>query len=69
MKNWRAECLIDDPQAETASSVLYASWKLWCEANGEYPGSNKGLSQKLADQGLKSVKVGTTRFRGIRVAG
>lgn len=69
VKNWRAECLIDDPQAETASSVLYASWKLWCEANGEYPGSNKGLSQKLADQGLKSVKVGTTRFRGIRVAG
>ena len=54
------------PGAETASSRLYASWKVWCEQNGEQPGSNKALSQKLTDLGFENrrLRAGVT-FRGI----
>jgi Bifunctional DNA primase/polymerase, N-terminal len=70
VKNWIAECLVEEPRAETRSSVLYSSWKLWTEANGEFAGSNKALSQKLMDQGLVSYKKGGVMvFRGVTVAG
>jgi putative DNA primase/helicase len=67
IKNWLAECTVEDPTVETASSQLYASWKQWCEANGEFPGSNKSFSQKLQDQGLHCGKTGKVRFRGLRL--
>lgn len=40
--------------AEERSSVLYASWKHWAEKNGEFPGSNKGFTQKLEERGFQS---------------
>jgi putative DNA primase/helicase len=52
VKNWLAECCTADKQYETASSQLFASWKQWCEENGEYVGSNKTFSQRLSDQGF-----------------
>jgi putative DNA primase/helicase len=51
VKNWLDECCMKDPAIEVESSKLFASWKLWCDANGEYAGSNKTLTQKLTDQG------------------
>jgi putative DNA primase/helicase len=68
VKNWLEECTEKNPQAETASSALYRSWKAWCEANGEQAGSNKALSQRITDQGYASrhSRAGSF-FRGIRL--
>ena len=35
---------------------LFESWKAFAEANGEYAGSSKGLSSKLARVGLRSER-------------
>jgi putative DNA primase/helicase len=51
VRNWLEECTTKDSQTKTPSSKLYASWKTWCEQNGEPAGSNKSLTQKLTDQG------------------
>jgi putative DNA primase/helicase len=70
VRNWLEECTEKVPEAETASSKLFASWKAWCEQNGEQPGSSKSLSQKLTDQGIPSrhAKAGTL-FKGLQIAG
>lgn len=70
MRNWLDECSTKSPGAETRASRLFASWKLWCEENGEHPGSSRALSQKLRDQGFSSVhtKHGTV-FHGIHIEG
>lgn|SRR5262249_52911507 len=68
-RNWLDECTAKDPQAETDLTKLYASWKVWCEENGEYAGSNRTLGQKLDDLGIPRAKKGErgVRFRCIRV--
>jgi putative DNA primase/helicase len=68
VKNWADECTERDPQAEAASSKLFASWKLWCDDNGERPGTSKAFSQRLTDLGLtsKHTRAGTVFF-GIRM--
>jgi putative DNA primase/helicase len=68
VKNWLAECTDEDPTVEIQSSVLFTAWKEWCEANGEFPGSNKAFSQKLTDLGLtRRTTMGVVRFRGVRM--
>ena len=69
VKNWVAECLTEQDRApRPASSALFSVWKQWAEANGEYVGSAKALSQKLLDLGFRShhTKEGTV-FRGLKV--
>ena len=34
---------------------MFASWKAWCEENGEKPGSNKTFSMALTDRGVRSA--------------
>jgi putative DNA primase/helicase len=68
-RNWLAECATEDAQAEETASILFRSWKEWCEANGEYIGSQRAFSQRLTDLGLqrRHTECGTA-FRGLRVA-
>jgi putative DNA primase/helicase len=68
VRNWVAECLVEDSSAETPSSTLYSVWKLWAEANGEYVGSAKALSQKLLDLGFlnRHTREGNV-FQGLKV--
>ncbi len=69
VRNWLDECTEKDPRADPVpSSKLFASWKLWCEQNGEHPGSNKAFSQKLAEEGLvvRHTNKGNA-FDGIRI--
>ena len=70
VRNWMAECTDEVATAETQSSQLFKGWKEWCEANGEFPGSGKAFSQKLADLGLESrrARAGTV-FYGVRLRG
>jgi putative DNA primase/helicase len=68
IQNWLDECTVE-ADVETASAVLYACWKEWCETNGEYAGSNRGFSQKLTDLGLRSRHTERgTAFVGRKVA-
>jgi putative DNA primase/helicase len=48
------------------SGVLFATWKAWAEANGEYVGSNKDFSEKLASRGFTNYRDhGGRGFRGL----
>ena len=49
----------------STSRELFESWKSFAEANGEFAGSSKGLSSKLARAGLRSE----TRNVGKKVRG
>ena len=70
IKNWLEECTEEKATAQAQSSTLFAAWKLWCEANGEFPGSNKAFSQRLTDLGLPSRKVhGVTTFFEVALRG
>ena len=38
------------------SSVLFNAWSKWCEANGEFKGTNKSFSLKLEEKGFKNKR-------------
>src|SRR5690606_28588582 len=63
-------CELDDVEAVEEVQELYASWKDWCAAVGEYPSSIRQLSQKLEARGLDRTRHSSSRrksFRGIRL--
>jgi hypothetical protein len=48
--------------ATTSLKDLFASWKSWCEANGEYPGTARDLANLLEELGFaRTRKHGGTR--------
>lgn len=48
------------------SNRLFADWKLWAEANGEYAGSNKRFAETLVARGFKRWRTGQARgFEGL----
>jgi len=54
------------PQAFTLSSVLFTSWKAWCEGQNLKPGSEKVFVEALKDRGFKKVRKAYGRgFEGI----
>ncbi len=61
LTQWFNECCVVDPKAKgLLTSELYASWKEWSEAAGEYAISQKKFSQKLearsAELGIEKVE-------------
>ena len=50
---WLRERTVSNPSAETQSSQLFASYKVWCEAGGERYCSIKAFSTGLQDRGIK----------------
>jgi putative DNA primase/helicase len=68
IKNWLEECTVE-ADAETPSATLFASWREWCDANGEFAGSSRTFSQRLTDLGLQSRHaMRGTVFRGRKMA-
>jgi putative DNA primase/helicase len=64
MGRWLEEACEKASAAWSGSSALFASWKSWAEANGEYPGSMKRFSENLGNRGFE--KQDTRKARGFR---
>jgi putative DNA primase/helicase len=59
------QCALDRTYFETIA-VLYGNWNTWCEANGEFTGSQKRFSQALEDRGFERHREGSNGDRGFR---
>lgn len=63
---WIDEKCIVDPSAWSPSGTLYASWKAWADAQGEFAGSAKRFGQVLETRGFQPFRKNTGRgFLGI----
>jgi P4 family phage/plasmid primase-like protien len=63
---WLDEACVLGKNLAEKSAVLFAAWKAWAEANGEYVGSNKDFSEKLASRGFINYRDhGGRGFRGL----
>lgn len=59
-----------DLGAFETNATLFAGWRSWTEATGEYTGSQKRFSQRLEDKGFTKVRRNKSRgFSGIRLVG
>lgn len=67
---WIADSCVEDVAATTALKDLFESWTAWCDANGERPGSSRGLADLLVEQGFPRTRKhgGTRAHAGIRLA-
>ena len=62
------ECELDRRKADS-STTLYNSWKEWADRAGEYSGSQKDFSQRMAARGFEKKKLRRgAQFIGIVVA-
>lgn len=65
---WLEDCCETGASQWAGSSPLFASWRGWAEANGEYPGSMKRFSEALSNRGFEKENTRKARgFRGIAV--
>jgi putative DNA primase/helicase len=65
---WMEECAVREPDAWEASGTLFASWRTWAEAAGEFVGSKRRFSNLLQERGFEPEKSGGVRgYRGIRL--
>ena len=65
---WLDECGTRDPTAWESSKMLFASWKTWAEASGEYVGSQRRFVQNLETRGVTPERTKRARgFRGFRI--
>jgi putative DNA primase/helicase len=66
----RCEIIALDPSALTQATELFDKWKSWCEATGDYAGTQKSFSRKFEARGYDRAKDPKTRracFRGIKL--
>lgn len=63
---WIEEAVDLDPDAWEASGSLFASWKRWAEAAGEYVGSQKRFAGVLQERGYAPKRQPGTGLRGFR---
>lgn len=65
---WVADKCEVGPNLSDHRSALYASYKKWCEANGEFCPSNKRFIEKMQTHGYDKKDTNTSRlFTGLRV--
>jgi putative DNA primase/helicase len=70
MKQWLDDCTEDGGQfAFSRTTELFASWKTWCEDRNTKPGSERALSEALADRGFVKSRnnTGQRGFRNLSV--
>lgn len=66
---WIEERCEVSPSHWAGSTELFASWKAWADANGEYAGSMKRFSETLSARGFAKENTRKARgFRGIRLS-
>jgi putative DNA primase/helicase len=63
---WIEECAEPDPAAWESSGSLFASWKRWAEAAGEFSGGQKRFVQLLQERGYEPHRQAGTGLRGFR---
>jgi P4 family phage/plasmid primase-like protien len=67
---WMEEATEHTIGSDANATALYESWRQWANANGEYPGSARRLSDILAKKGVtKSRKAGGTFYHDIQLVG
>lgn len=59
---WLEECTSRNPQSETDSRDLYASYQKWCALNGLKPASNAVLGRRLSERGFAVRKSHSKRY-------
>jgi P4 family phage/plasmid primase-like protien len=63
---WLEERCDQAPHLQDTSQRLYADWKSWADANGEFAGSNKRFSETLTNRGFQRANTNKARgFRGV----
>jgi P4 family phage/plasmid primase-like protien len=63
---WLDEACERAPNLTETSATLYAAWKAWAEANGEFVGSIKHFSENLSSRGFEPYRDRRARgFRGL----
>ena len=69
LEQWIEDCVdTTDPRAFTTSRVLYASWKVWAEARGMLPGTERAFVGDLEEKGYEWERRNNGRgFKGIRL--
>ena len=64
---WLEEKTVSDKKAETRSNELFADFKHWCEARGEYVPPQRDFAMRLKDREFRSRKShGVMVFIGLR---
>jgi putative DNA primase/helicase len=63
---WIEDRCAIDPIYFARVAELFADWRLWAEAAGEYAGSQKRFSQSLSGRGFESIREGGTGKSGFR---
>ena len=69
LEQWLADCVDNrDPRAFTTTRALYTSWKIWSEARGMRPGSEKGFVDELATKAHEQKRFNWGRgFLGLQL--
>ncbi len=61
---WLEERTTREPNASTPKAALFADWKTWAEACGEYVGNERRLAEQvLRLDGVDETRVGKGRTR------
>ena len=63
---WIEDCCGIDPIYFCRVAELFADWRNWADAAGEYVGSQKRFSQSLSARGFESAREGGTGKSGFR---
>jgi P4 family phage/plasmid primase-like protien len=63
---WISDHCQQSPACMELVSALYAAWKAWAEANGEFVGSVRRFSDNLANRGFERCRDGATTQRAFR---
>ena len=67
---WITDHCERDPQAWESSTMLFASWKVWAEANCEFVGTQRRFAQAMERKGIIRDRTMNARgFRGLRLIG
>jgi len=45
------EALIEDPQEEIRTSLVYEAYRAWCARNGLFPENNRNFNQGTSESG------------------
>ncbi|MBF0268866.1 MAG: hypothetical protein HQL44_09755 [Alphaproteobacteria bacterium] len=65
---WLDERCVCSVNHTEMSAALYADWKSWAEANGEFTGSIKRFAENLTNRGFEQWRSKNARhFRGLRL--
>ncbi len=62
---WLDECCLKIAHAKEETVGLFASWRGWCEARGEYIGTQKAFQQRLEARGYRRWQHPRTRRAGV----